>query len=182
MLFMRLVCNLLTLNADSCLYFVEQTFTNRSFGCQRSGRPPITENGTPKTRLPRWQPERPRISTLDTATELSMRLDDLVTVAHESELPELVSRLRALATALEDVARSGPAGIETGVTISEWVAAKRAVPILVGKMNGHPNIRDGNVGATTELFYLDQASGLVRTFNRWYRLGPSMLPNDGKLQ
>lgn len=111
-----------------------------------------------------------------------MKFNDLVSVAPETELPELVARLRDLATALEDFVRFGPAAIETGVTISDWVAAKRAVPILVGKMDGHPTIKNGNVGATTELFYVDQASGLVRTFNRWYRLGPSMLPNAGKLQ
>ncbi|UIK03491.1 hypothetical protein [Neorhizobium galegae] len=110
-----------------------------------------------------------------------MKFNDLVSVAPETQLPELVARLRDLATALEDFVRFGPAAIETDVTISDWVAAKRAVPVLVGKMNGHPNIKDGKVGATTELFYVDQSAGLARTFNRWYKLDPA-LSLSGNLQ
>jgi hypothetical protein len=59
---------------------------------------------------------------------------------------------------------------------------KRAVPILFGKMNGHPTIQDGKIGATTELFFHDPKVGLARTFNRWYRLGPHMLGSVGTLQ
>jgi hypothetical protein len=111
-----------------------------------------------------------------------MTLTDLFGVAPETELPELVKRLRALATSLEKVAISGPAHVEVGVTISEWVVAKRTIPILVGTMVGHPSIRDGRVGATTEIFYADQTAGLVRTFNRWYRLGQPMNAGPGVLQ
>jgi hypothetical protein len=37
-------------------------------------------------------------------------------------------------------------------------------------MSGHPNIRDGAVGMTTELYYAHEKQKLVRTCNRFYRL------------
>lgn len=104
-------------------------------------------------------------------------------ISSEAELPALVERLRNLATSLEKFCMSDPAHLdEANVVISDWVIAKRAVPILVGTMAGHPGIRDGRVGATTEIFYADQTAGLVRTFNRWYRLGAPMNSASGILQ
>jgi hypothetical protein len=100
-----------------------------------------------------------------------MNLDDLTSAVPDTPLPDLVARLRALATALEEVALFGPASIKTDVSISDWVIAKRVVPVLVGRMDGHPHIKDGRAGATTEIFYFDQKASVVRTFNRWYQLG-----------
>jgi hypothetical protein len=90
------------------------------------------------------------------------------------ELADLTKTLRDLASALDELATLGPDGIEATVSVSEWVLAKRAVPVLIGRMTGHPSIKDGNIGATTEIFYIDTAAGLARSFNRWYRLGPGV--------
>jgi hypothetical protein len=91
-----------------------------------------------------------------------------------AELSALAGRLRDLAFALDEIVLVGPRGIDATVTISDWVTAKRAVPILVGRMEGHPTIKDGRIGATTEIYFLDEAAGLARSFNRWYRLGPGV--------
>lgn len=103
-------------------------------------------------------------------------------VASAAELPDLVARLRALASSLEQYALHGPSVVSPDVTIFQWVLGKRTVPILLGKMKGHPTILDGKVGATTELFFYDPEVGLARTFNRWYGLGPDMLRSEGVLQ
>jgi hypothetical protein len=94
--------------------------------------------------------------------------------ASQAELTDLATKLRDLAIALEELSSVGPEGIEASVSISEWTFAKRVVPILVGKMMGHPSVKNGNIGATTEIFYIDAAAGLARSFNRWYRLGPGV--------
>lgn len=92
-------------------------------------------------------------------------------VVSRTELSDLADRLRDLALALDELNTVGQGGIKADVCINDWVLANRAVPILVGRMNGHPTIKDGNIGATTEIFYLDAVAGLARSFNRWYRLG-----------
>lgn len=76
-----------------------------------------------------------------------------------------------LADELERFAALGPGSVHSETSISSWVLAKRAVPVLMGTMAGHPNIKTGNVGFTTELIYVDQSNNLARTINRWYRLG-----------
>ncbi|TPP06961.1 hypothetical protein [Rhizobium glycinendophyticum] len=91
-----------------------------------------------------------------------------------TELADLANKLRDLAFALDELSSVGPEGIEASVSISEWTFANRIVPILVGKMMGHPSIKNGNIGATTEIFYIDTTAGLARSFNRWYRLGPGI--------
>ena len=91
-----------------------------------------------------------------------------------TELIDLANKLRELAFALDELSSVGPEGIEASVSISEWTLARRVVPVLIGKMMGHPSIENGNIGATTEIFYIDAAAGLARSFNRWYRLGPGI--------
>ncbi|WP_312946495.1 DUF6634 family protein [Agrobacterium sp.] len=92
-------------------------------------------------------------------------------IQRNTELADLADRLRKLVFALDELSSVGPDGIQGTVCITDWVAAKRTVPILVGRMAGHPTIKDGNIGATTEIFYIDEANGLARSLNRWYRLG-----------
>ena len=101
---------------------------------------------------------------------MTMALDKI----RREELFALAERMRELALALHEIALVGPEGIDATVMISDWVSAKRAVPILVGRMAGHPTIKDGRIGATTEIYFLDEAAGLARSFNRWYRLGPGI--------
>ncbi|KQY03690.1 hypothetical protein ASD36_15090 [Rhizobium sp. Root1334] len=84
---------------------------------------------------------------------------------------ELVATYRRLADDLERFASLGPGSVHSETSVSAWVLAKRTVPVLMGTMAGHPTIKTGNVGFTTEVVYVDQSNHLARTINRWYRLG-----------
>lgn len=84
---------------------------------------------------------------------------------------EVIAAYRQLANDLERVSLYGPGAIGSTVTICDWVIAKRAVPILVGSVAGHPQIKAGNTAATTEIVFWDEHLRLARTVNRWYRLG-----------
>lgn len=84
---------------------------------------------------------------------------------------ELIEIYRRLADDLERFAALGPEAVQSETSISAWVLAKRTVPVLMGTMAGHPNIKTGNIGFTTEVVYVDQSNHLARTVNRWYRLG-----------
>lgn len=84
---------------------------------------------------------------------------------------EMIDAYRRLADDLEQFALHGPQSVMSTVTISDWVVAKRAVPVLLGTITGHPHIRTGKAGLTTEIVYWNQEENLARTINRWYRLG-----------
>lgn len=88
---------------------------------------------------------------------------------------DMIAVYRQLADDLERVGRYGPKTVGSAVTISEWVIAKRAVPILLGSVSGHPRIKTGNTAATTEIVFWDEDQRLARTINRWYRLGKPLL-------
>lgn len=84
---------------------------------------------------------------------------------------EMIEVYRRLADDLEQLALLGPKCVMSPVTISDWVLAKRTVPVLLGTITGHPHIRTGKAGLTTEIVYWNQEENLARTINRWYRLG-----------
>lgn len=84
---------------------------------------------------------------------------------------EMIEIFRHLANDLERVGREGPESIAPEVSISDWMIAKRAVPIMVGTVLGHPTVADGKPAATTEIVYWDEHWQLARTLTRWYRLG-----------
>ncbi len=84
---------------------------------------------------------------------------------------EMIEVYRRLAEDLERVGRNGPESIAPDTSISDWVIAKRAVPILLGTVLGHPHVKDGKPAATTEIVYWDEHWQLARTLTRWYRLG-----------
>lgn len=84
---------------------------------------------------------------------------------------ELIEIYRRLANDLEKVGRDGPETIAPEVSISDWIIAKRAVPIMLGTVLGHPTVADGRPAATTEIVYWDEHWQLARTLTRWYRLG-----------
>lgn len=87
-----------------------------------------------------------------------------------SSTEELVSSLRRLADDLEIYGNFGPHAVHTNTTISQWAVARRAVPVLIGRMCGHPTISDGHIGITTELIFWSLEHRLARSQNRWYRL------------
>ncbi|WP_306440367.1 DUF6634 family protein [Rhizobium sp. 18055] len=86
---------------------------------------------------------------------------------------EIVTKLRGLT---DDLANIGCFNWQqpTAVHITDWFVGRRAVPCLIGRTIGHPNISDGQPMFSTELFYLDVDAGYARTFSRWYRLGRPM--------
>lgn len=84
---------------------------------------------------------------------------------------EMIEMYRRLANDLERVSRDGPESIAPETSISDWMIAKRAVPILLGTVLGHPRVADGKPAATTEIVFWDEHWQLARTLNRWYRLG-----------
>jgi len=84
---------------------------------------------------------------------------------------ELVSALRTLADDLEHLANGQkPQVIANAVKIHEYTISQRTVPCLVGRMTGHPTVRDGSPGISTELYYFNEKQKLVRTFSRFYKL------------
>lgn len=88
---------------------------------------------------------------------------------------EMIAAYRRLADDLEAFGRVGLQAVESPATISEWVIAKRAVPILLGTVTGHPRISSGKAAATTEIVFWDEQQRLARTINRWYRLGRPLI-------
>jgi hypothetical protein len=64
--------------------------------------------------------------------------------------------------------------------LCNWSFAQRPRMVLSGKMYGHPNIADGHLAVTSELFVIDPGQQWARTYSRLYALGPSSrfgLPN-----
>lgn len=79
--------------------------------------------------------------------------------------------LRALADDLENLAEGrSPVASNSMVKIREYTISQRTVPCLIGRMSGHPSIRDGAAGMSTELYYVNEKQKLVRSANRFYRL------------
>ncbi|MEY9098013.1 hypothetical protein ABIA24_000922 [Sinorhizobium fredii] len=91
----------------------------------------------------------------------------------------LLPRLRSLAADVEKLMRGEPVSFdEQPVRIDDWVLMRRAVPCLAGTMIGHPTVRDGGAGITSEIYYIDESLGIARSLSRWYRLDDPMLGGD----
>lgn len=93
---------------------------------------------------------------------------------------EMIELYRRLADDLELVGRDGPETIAPVTSISDWVIAKRTVPILVGTVLGHPTVLDGKPAATTEIVFWDEHWQLARTLTGWYRLGRPLIGGDNQ--
>lgn len=93
---------------------------------------------------------------------------------------EMIEIYRRLANDLEQVGRYGPESIAPETSISDWMIAKRAVPILLGTVLGHPRVEDGKPAATTEIVYWDEHWQLARTLTRWYRLGRPLVGGNNQ--
>lgn len=81
----------------------------------------------------------------------------------------IIPRLQSLLADLQDL--SSPGGFDgpaNPVTIRNCMLVQRSVPCLIGEMSGHPHIKEGSPGVTSELFYLDQKRNFGRTLSRWY--------------
>jgi hypothetical protein len=82
----------------------------------------------------------------------------------------LIEKLRRLADDLENIDQE-PAGISPQVAMTSWALGRRTAPCLIGRPVGHPNISDGRLAYSSQLFYLDMKRGIARTMSRWYSLG-----------
>ncbi|MBB3452813.1 hypothetical protein FHT86_001069 [Rhizobium sp. BK313] len=54
--------------------------------------------------------------------------------------------------------------------LSDYAIDVRIIPCLDGRTTGHPNIRDGHLARTSEIFYVSENRRFVRTLSRWYML------------
>lgn len=99
------------------------------------------------------------------------------------QLDEHLDRLRRLVADLESL-KSGrlpdPFEIEGSAYIYEWVLDSRPVPCLRGYFEGHPAIRSGRMGVTSDLWVFAPEHGFARTLTRWYKLGPVGSGIEGK--
>lgn len=78
-----------------------------------------------------------------------------------------------LAHDLERIASgTGPTveDLEGGPILTDWHVMLCQVPVLVGRVAGHPDRRDGPV-MTSQVYAIDYGSRTwARTMNRWYAL------------
>lgn len=90
-----------------------------------------------------------------------------------SDVLVIVARLRSLADDLErmTVFRPGASELSDAPILDQWVTRYRTGPALVGMVQGHPLLNDGQI-VTSEVYAIDAAAGWARTFSRFYRLGP----------
>ncbi|OOY21943.1 hypothetical protein BMI86_05235 [Thioclava sp. DLFJ5-1] len=72
--------------------------------------------------------------------------------------------------------------------LDSWCAiVEDAVPLLVGRVSGHPHLREGARVRTSPLMNLQSNEGWARSCNRFYRLGArdegffETLKRDGRL-
>ncbi|KAB0679061.1 hypothetical protein [Aureimonas leprariae] len=87
---------------------------------------------------------------------------------HLDRLKRLVADLEALKLGRHP----DPASIEGSAGIRGWVLDTRPAPCLRGHIVGHPDIRDGRMGVTSDLWVWAPDHGYARTLSRWYALGP----------
>ncbi|TBY28410.1 hypothetical protein E0H93_25015 [Rhizobium leguminosarum bv. viciae] len=81
----------------------------------------------------------------------------------------IIPRLQSLLADIQSlVSPGGFSGPVDPVVIRNCMLVQRSVPCLIGEMSGHPHIKEGTPGVTSELFYLDQKRKIGRTLSRWY--------------
>lgn len=90
------------------------------------------------------------------------------------ELDDEIQRLRRLLRDLEFV-RSGRHPdrnqLASAPLIDDWRIVNRPAPCLMGTVKGHPTIKNGHTGLTTELWLLAPTLGYARTLSRYYAMG-----------
>lgn len=97
-----------------------------------------------------------------------------------------VIALSNLAPAIGDNLATGE--LSSAPLLDSWCAiVEDDVPLLVGRVSGHPHLREGARVRTSPLMNLQPKAGWARSCNRFYRLGlydPSFLKTlqkDGRL-
>ncbi|WP_161992870.1 DUF6634 family protein [Aureimonas leprariae] len=101
------------------------------------------------------------------------------------QLREELERLRRLVAdveALADGRHPSAAILDDAPIVEDWALALRSAPCLTGQFQGHPSIRNGQPGVTSDLWVLAPSHGYARTLSRFYRLGHAAGTDRGALQ
>lgn len=100
------------------------------------------------------------------------------------ELDLAIELLWNLVTDLKAIRQNGGPSVTelaNAPIMQNWSVARRLEPCLSGRFNGHPRLKDGNFGVTSQLWFIDPQYKYVRTLSRFYRLGiPSEI--EGRIQ
>lgn len=101
------------------------------------------------------------------------------------DLTRQIARLRQLVEDLELVDAMMPPHLTllSAPVLEDLAHGVRPLPCLEGRVCGHPDLPDGEVITTSEVYgYLDVGDQrLVRTLSRWYRLSSSRQETHGDL-
>lgn len=88
-----------------------------------------------------------------------------------NQLQEILPRIQSLAVDLQAVwSGNGEFTPKEFAALSDYAIDVRIIPCLDGRTTGHPNIRDGHLARTSEIFYVSENRRFVRTLSRWYLL------------
>jgi hypothetical protein len=85
-----------------------------------------------------------------------------------------IDRLRRLRDDLENIRHGrqpGRKALETAPKIEDSNVINRPIPCLTGRVYGHPRIKEGGIGITTDLWVIAPELGYARTLSRFYILG-----------
>ena len=97
------------------------------------------------------------------------------------QLDDHLDRLKTLVADIEQL-KSGRHPdlnfIKGSVYAREWVLDTRPVPCLRGYFEGHPHVRSGRMGVTSDLWIWAPDQGYARSLTRYYALGRQGL--DGR--
>jgi hypothetical protein len=94
-------------------------------------------------------------------------------VIHLEDHTDRVRRLLRDLEALGAGAYPTRAEIEDAPVLENWSLATRKVPCLTGTFFGHPKIRSGNFGVTSDIWIHAPSLGYARSLSRLFRLGPA---------
>lgn len=90
------------------------------------------------------------------------------------ELQFEIERLRRLADDLDLIQRGRHPSrklLANAPRIESWRLAARPAVCLTGCVFGHPHIKEGGIGVTSDLWAIAAARGYARTRSRFYVLG-----------
>ena len=99
-----------------------------------------------------------------------------------TQIEEHLDRLRRLLIDVEALASGRhptAAALDLAPIIEDWALATRSAPCLTGQFLGHPKIRSGRAGRTSDLWIHAPSHGYARTLTRLYRLGDRAPINGG---
>jgi len=86
---------------------------------------------------------------------------------------ELASKLERVVMDLRSLNRPKAILPTSPIELSHWFLSATPVLTISGIAQDHPNLGTKPI-ATSQVFYINTETGLVRTLNRWYLLGAPM--------